>query len=65
MDPELASRLAALEKKLDATYQSAEKTRKYILTITVITVVAFALPLVGLVFAVPAFLSSYSSLMSM
>lgn len=64
MEPQLDARLTALEQKLEATYRSAEKTRKYILTITVITIVAFALPLIGLVFAVPAFLSSYSSLMS-
>lgn len=62
MDPHLEARLSAIEKKLDATFLSAEKTRKYILTITVITIVAFVLPIIGLVFAIPALLSSYSAI---
>lgn len=61
MDAELQQKLETLEKKIDATYTSAEKTRKYFLTIIVISVVAFVLPLIGLVFAIPQFLSVYSS----
>lgn len=62
MDTDLQQRLEVLEKKIDATYRSAEKTRKYFLTIIVISVVAFVLPLIGLVFAIPSFLSLYSDL---
>lgn len=61
-DQELARRLDALEKKLDATYVSAEKTRKYFQIIVIVSVVAFVLPLVGLVFAIPSFLSTYSAI---
>ena len=61
-DPEIRQRLDALEKKIDAVYVSAEKTRKYFLTIIVVSVVAFVLPLIGLLFAIPSFLSSYSDI---
>lgn len=62
MDPQLEARLTALELKIDAVYKSTEKTRKYFLSIVVISVIAFVLPLIGLVFAIPQFLSVYSSL---
>jgi hypothetical protein len=64
-DVELRNRLDSLDRKLDAVYVSTEKTRKYFLTTTILTLVAFALPLIGLVFAIPAFLSAYSSLGSL
>ncbi len=61
-DTELQRRLDGLEKKLDATFVSAEKTRKYFLAIIVISVIAFVLPLIGLLFAIPSFISTYSQL---
>jgi tetrahydromethanopterin S-methyltransferase subunit G len=64
-DAALNARLDAIEKKIDATFVSAEKTRKYFQTIVIVSVVAFVLPLVGLLFAIPSFLSSYSSISSM
>jgi hypothetical protein len=64
-DQELLQKLETLERKLDATYTSAEKTRKYFLTIIIISVIAFVLPLIGLVFAIPSFLSTYSALGSL
>ena len=62
MDPELQQRLDVLEKKVDAIYTSAEKTRKYFLGTLVATLIAFVLPLIGLMFAIPTLLSTYSSL---
>ena len=61
-DNELRNRLDGIEKKIDAIYISAEKTRKYFLTTLVGTAIAFVLPLIGLAFAIPAFLSTYSSI---
>ena len=61
-DVTLVARLEALEKKIDATFVAADKTRKYILTITIISVIAFVLPALGLVFAVPALLSTYAQI---
>ncbi len=65
MDPELKARLEAIEKKLEATYVSAEKTRKYFLIASVVSVAAVLLPLLGLVFAIPSFLSDYSTMMDL
>ena len=62
MEDDVRQKLDALEKKVDAAYTSAEKTRKYFLAIIVISVIAFVLPLVGLLFAAPSFLSTYSSI---
>ena len=62
MDSDLDKRLAALEEKMDALYASSEKMRMYFLVIAWITVLAVVLPLIGLFFAVPSFLETYSSL---
>ena len=61
-DTEMRQKLEALDKKIDAVFASAEKTRKYFLWTVVATLVAFVLPLVGLLFAIPSFMSMYSSL---
>jgi hypothetical protein len=61
MDP-IDQRLAALETKIDAMYVTVEKLRKYFLWTGIITVVLFVLPLIGLMFAIPSFLQSYSDL---
>ena len=65
MDAELAARLDTIEKKVDAAYQSAEKTRKYFLAVMIVSVIAFVLPLVGLVFAIPSMLSTYNEVLSL
>ena len=61
-DSELRAAIAALNAKMDQVYVSAEKTRKYFLTTAVITLIAFVLPLVGLVFAIPTFLSTFAAI---
>jgi hypothetical protein len=58
-DAELRQKLSDLEKKIDAIYISAEKTRKYILATVIVSVVVFVLPLIGLFFAVPSLISTY------
>jgi hypothetical protein len=59
-------RLAALEKKIDAMYASIEKVRKYLFWTAVVTIALVVLPAVGLVFAVPSFISTYNeTLMSL
>ena len=47
--------------KIDAIYKSVEKTRKYFLMVMWITVIAVVLPLIGLVFVIPSFLSNYTN----
>ena len=60
-DTDTQARLARMEEKIDAIYISTEKTRKYFLTTMIVTIVAFVLPMIGLVFAIPAFMSTYTS----
>jgi hypothetical protein len=62
MDQELKKKLEEQEIKIDAIYKSVEKTRKYFLTTIWITVIMLVLPMIGLFFALPSFLSSYSSI---
>ena len=61
IDPELSARLDVLEKKVDAAYTASEKVRKYLFWTGVVTIVLFVLPLIGLVFAIPQFIGSYTS----
>lgn len=65
MDPVLQQKLDLLEKKVDAVYVSTEKTRKYFLWTLIATLIAFVLPLFGLMFAIPSLISTYSDLSSM
>lgn len=57
-EQETAQKLVNLEKKIDAIYVSTEKTRKYFLGMLWATGLAIVLPLLGLVFAIPTFLST-------
>lgn len=59
MDEEVKKRLDEQGVKLDAIFKSVEKTRKYFLWIIWITVLAVVIPLIGLAFVVPKFLSSF------
>ena len=54
-------RLDALEKKIDKIYVSVEKTRKYFFWTMVITVGAVVIPLIGLAFAIPSFVNTYTT----
>ncbi len=54
-------RIDALEKKIDAIYVSVEKTRRYFFWTMVITVGALVLPLIGLAFAIPSFVNTYTT----
>ncbi|MHB8651966.1 MAG: hypothetical protein ACYC8S_02420 [Minisyncoccota bacterium] len=58
---ELLQKIEELSAKVEQVYVSAEKTRKYFLWIMIGSAVLFILPLVGLLFAIPQFLSVYSS----
>lgn len=62
MEEDVRAQLERLEKKVDAVFESAEKTRKYFLAVLIVSAIAFVLPLVGLLFAIPTFLSTYSDI---
>jgi type IV secretory pathway component VirB8 len=59
MDNETSQRLALLEEKIEKIYISVEKTRKYFLWTLIISVALFVLPVIGLAFAIPAFMTNY------
>lgn len=65
MDNELLQKLETQEKKLDAIFESAEKTRKYFLWTLIITVVMLVLPLIALAFVIPWFLKIITSAYSL
>lgn len=61
IDPELAAKLDEISATAERAYQAAEKARKYLFWTGVVTVVLFVVPLIGLLFAIPSFLSSYTA----
>ena len=61
VDPELAARLDEILSKADKAYQAAEKVRKYLFWTGVVTVALVVLPLIGLAFAIPQFITTYTS----
>lgn len=58
MDQDLEKRFAQLEQKVDRIWHSVEQTRKMYLWSLIIGIVLFVLPLIGLAFAIPAYLKS-------
>lgn len=61
MEQELKQLIQEQQNKIDSIYISVEKTRKYFLWTMIITIALFILPLIGLMFAIPSFLDSYSA----
>lgn len=59
MDQEIKNKLDEQQVKIDAIYASVEKTRKYFLMITWITILAVVLPAIGLAFYAPSMMSTY------
>lgn len=53
------SRLERLEKKVDAVYESVEKTRSYFQIVMWVTIAMVVLPLIGLVVVIPTFIKTY------
>ena len=64
MENDTAKKLETLEAKIDAIYVSVEKTRKYFFWTMIITVVVLVVPLIGLAFAIPMFMTNYVGTMN-
>ena len=64
MDQELSKKIEEQGLKIDAIYQSVEKTRKYFLIVVWITVATVVLPLIILAFVLPSFISTYVDTLS-
>lgn len=58
---EIMRRLDAIDARLAAVHAAAERTRRYILWMLITSLVFVLLPMVILLFVIPAFLGSMSS----
>jgi type IV secretory pathway component VirB8 len=65
MENNFEVKFAQLEEKIEKIYVSVEKTRKYIWWAFVVTIIAVVLPIIGLFFAIPSFLSQFSQIQSL
>ena len=63
MDPEILKKFDEQQRLLEAVYRSTEKTRKYFLWVMIISIAVIVLPVIGLVFAIPQFLNTYSGVL--
>jgi type II secretory pathway component PulF len=54
----IEAKLTELQTKIEATFVSAEKTRKYMMWTAIITIAVIVIPLLLLPLVIPAFLSS-------
>jgi hypothetical protein len=61
MEQEILNRLQAQETLLKEVYASVEKTRKYFLWTMIGSVALIILPLIGLAFVLPSFMSTITS----
>lgn len=61
IDPELLAKLDQIEEKAEKAYQASEKVRTYLFWTGVITAALIVLPLIGLAFAIPSFINSYTT----
>ena len=61
-EQQILQKLKELEGKLDKVYESTERTKKYILSMLIISILFIVLPLIGFVFVIPQFLNIYSDL---
>ena len=52
-------------KKIERILISVEKTRNYFLWTMIITIALLVLPIIGLFFAIPSFLSTYSDIQNL
>lgn len=64
MENEILNLIKKQDEKIDTIYKSVEKTRKYILIVTIATIIAFVIPLVGILFIVPSFINTYTEILT-
>ncbi len=65
IDPELKAEFDEIKAKIDATFRSAEKTRKYIFWTAVVTAALVIIPLLVLPFVASSLFSTYSSALNL
>lgn len=60
MDQEIQKKLDEQGVKIDAILKSVEKTRRYFVITAWVTILAIVIPMIGLVFVIPSFISNYT-----
>ncbi len=60
MENDTQKQITELKEKIDKIYVSVEKTRRYFFWTMVISLALFVLPLIGLMFVIPSFISNYT-----
>lgn len=64
MDQQTEVSMTELAEKIDATYRSVEKMRKFFMWTLIITAVMFILPLIGIVILIPVYLNTLGGLVA-
>jgi hypothetical protein len=61
MEQEIQEQLRKQDEKLNAIFESVEKTRKYFLVTMWVTLAMVVLPAIGLLLVIPVFMNTYTS----
>lgn len=61
-EQEILNKIAEQDKKIEEMSAYMKKIKMYITIFVVLSVIAFVLPLIGLLFAIPSFLNTYQDL---
>jgi type II secretory pathway component PulF len=62
MEEEILRKIEMQEKKLEEIHSSVKRIQTYFLWTLIITIVLIVLPIIGLIFIIPQFLSIYSNI---
>ena len=64
MEQEILRQIAVQNEVLQKVFVSVEKTRKYFMWTLIVTLILFALPLIGLLFAIPMLLNGLNTMLA-
>lgn len=62
MDPELKQKLDALETQMVDVQKMTKRMYYFFLTGIIVSILAFVIPIIGLMYELPTFLSTYNSI---
>ena len=61
-ETEILTKVTLLESKVAELESTIKKGKKYLMIFIIISIIAFVVPLIGLMFAIPSFLDTYSEI---
>ena len=62
MEQEILQKLGEMEKKLEESIKMVRQMRQYFFWALIISLAVVILPIIGLLFAIPSFISTYGNL---